>query len=894
MKKGFSKDGYKSNSKDKNNPVNIIPSGRITMQDVPHPVLGIDNMGNQIMMLPGREYNFPGEYVTEYPIKQIGGSIFPYQKDIGNLLKKTAQKMAKQFGSVKAPQNVATDEMINYKKNMFTNKMAQNAFMAMAAEEANLLTDQLTIPRPMMQYGGSNTYHPNFSNAGAYFDAYNTMKNQSSADFNNFIGASGQLAGSIYMNPGELKLKKLRTRLTDPLVQDQYQDYSDIIMPPNQNMDPSLMTQQPMMQYGGNPNMQIDPQGGIGQAMYSSGFYDTYPQDGSQQWVTYPGTNIPVNPSQAYIQDNSNGQGYVQNQSFAAGQDRRRASNTVRRGSENSPAGNIREFSHEDVTNAQNNNPQQRRGNYEDPSSTTNQVTNRGQVFVTQPGAQPGYNLFPTNRRWQRNGMVPTGPAIAYNPADTYLDEYNYKGRLFGQGPRKVTMRFSHYGQPGFAQTNQNVISNPDQGLTQGQAPSMIGQQYIPSVQNTHPVYDSNNSPYYGIGQEPSFDNSTHGQMDFMQNLNQQLPFNAETARALGNVQFAEGGPIEEGRINPYYAQQMQLYNESKKPFGMPVDKVLEGDELENWLKEVGMAPSQVHQSQNLFVGGYKPIKVLYNTKSNNFHPLYNEPMKELAMPSTTPSSTSSSTTPKAPRSGYYKGNLNYIANPNATASFNIPYTSDEERMRIEADFKNIKTDKDYKNSPYYQRYGENAYKAGISYVPEPLATLQHGGSAFPTQPFYPGATPFHSYTAFFQDGGTMQPGFPNAGQPWAQTEAVWKRSAAGAGQDWADWGLAGMSMISSFGEQNERKALEEQMKQRMLGDAVFQPNGAGDASRGTWTTNSGAFRPDQMTPVQFQGWNQGMIGSPMTQYQQGGEYYLSDDEIDEIMRMGGNVEYLD
>ena len=75
---------------------------------------------------------------------------------------------------------------------------------------------------------------------------------------------------------------------------------------------------------------------------------------------------------------------------------------------------------------------------------------------------------------------------------------------------------------------------------------------------------------------------------------------------------------------------------------------------------------------------------------------------------------------------------------------------------------------------------------------------------------------------------------------------------------------------------------------------------GAGDSSRGTWTTNRGDFRPDQHTPVQFQGWNQGMIGSPMTQYRQGGEYqtggeyYLSNDEIQQIMAMGGQVEFLD
>lgn len=70
----FSKDGYKSTSKDKNKPRNLIPSGRITMKGVPHPVYGIDDMGNEMMMYPGNEYIFPGNIVTEYPIRQQGGS----------------------------------------------------------------------------------------------------------------------------------------------------------------------------------------------------------------------------------------------------------------------------------------------------------------------------------------------------------------------------------------------------------------------------------------------------------------------------------------------------------------------------------------------------------------------------------------------------------------------------------------------------------------------------------------------------------------------------------------------------------------------------------------------------------------------------------------------------
>jgi hypothetical protein len=77
-KKGanISTEGYKRNSPDVNNPYNVIPSNQITMNDVDFPVLGIDDIGNQIMMQPGQDYTFPGNYVTEFPMKNMGNKRF--------------------------------------------------------------------------------------------------------------------------------------------------------------------------------------------------------------------------------------------------------------------------------------------------------------------------------------------------------------------------------------------------------------------------------------------------------------------------------------------------------------------------------------------------------------------------------------------------------------------------------------------------------------------------------------------------------------------------------------------------------------------------------------------------------------------------------------------------
>jgi len=68
----FSTEGYKSDSPDVNNPFNIIDSGNITMEGVDFPVMGTDNLGNSQMMMPGMNYQFPGDQVFEIPMAQRG------------------------------------------------------------------------------------------------------------------------------------------------------------------------------------------------------------------------------------------------------------------------------------------------------------------------------------------------------------------------------------------------------------------------------------------------------------------------------------------------------------------------------------------------------------------------------------------------------------------------------------------------------------------------------------------------------------------------------------------------------------------------------------------------------------------------------------------------------
>ena len=66
----YSTQGYKKNSPDVDNPVNIIPSGDITMKGVEFAVKGTDNLGNTKIMKPGKDYKFPGTIVTETKYKK--------------------------------------------------------------------------------------------------------------------------------------------------------------------------------------------------------------------------------------------------------------------------------------------------------------------------------------------------------------------------------------------------------------------------------------------------------------------------------------------------------------------------------------------------------------------------------------------------------------------------------------------------------------------------------------------------------------------------------------------------------------------------------------------------------------------------------------------------------
>ena len=86
----FSTEGYRMDSPDVNNYQNIIPSGSITMKEKDGsplrkgPIHGIDNLGNEQVMYPGFDYQFPGTEVTETLMAKMGGALLDKTIKCGN------------------------------------------------------------------------------------------------------------------------------------------------------------------------------------------------------------------------------------------------------------------------------------------------------------------------------------------------------------------------------------------------------------------------------------------------------------------------------------------------------------------------------------------------------------------------------------------------------------------------------------------------------------------------------------------------------------------------------------------------------------------------------------------------------------------------------------------
>jgi hypothetical protein len=114
------------------------------------------------------------------------------------------------------------------------------------------------------------------------------------------------------------------------------------------------------------------------------------------------------------------------------------------------------------------------------------------------------------------------------------------------------------------------------------------------------------------------------------------------------------------------------------------------------------------------------------------------------------------------------------------------------------------------------------------------------------------------------------------------------KRNSRLSGQQKAMLMNTGMETVTNFANRIDEAKKEEQLRQKRTADYLFDPI---QGNRGDYTPNYGYFRPDQMVPVQYQG-----AAGSYAQYggSQDDGVYMTEDEIQQILANGGEIEYLD
>ena len=142
----------------------IVPdaNGSITMKGVPYPVFGIDDLGNQQMMMPGGEYQFPGNSVYEIPMMAYGGHL-PKAQSMGEFL---------YVKSKDDPAYVAYNDSLDlYNKSMvprLTGKKSFGQYGSYGLRGRNVtdvpLPEGYTVPGPIQPIGQRITrgYYPQY------------------------------------------------------------------------------------------------------------------------------------------------------------------------------------------------------------------------------------------------------------------------------------------------------------------------------------------------------------------------------------------------------------------------------------------------------------------------------------------------------------------------------------------------------------------------------------------------------------------------------------------------------------------------------------------------------------------------------------------------------------
>ncbi len=824
--------GYKADSPDRFNPMNVIPSGNITMQNVPHPVYGMDNFGNAIMMYPGNDYEFPGNQVAEFPMKaggqpcfECGGKMKMHQggfvptksiQPTENLHEKDPEVISAIVGAIYgkkpiSPIDVKGSKIKDGHHRYIGHMMTGKPFIP--AEGMHMMPDGTMMADDQMKKGGKWIQ-----------DVAASIKRRGTEGV-----CTGDKFGSASCPPGSKRYNLAKT--FKAMAKKQFGGTAGDA-PQNTDTDDFLGYKKNMFtNYLSGNTMKAISQEAIGDGMMDlagimqmGGNFDPYAQayENMSNQQQNDGLNflgqtgnlvqsIYQNPSEMYLKTKTKWLDKGAKQEFK--QQQRQFQN---------------QFQEQDTP---------------DPWAAMNERIQAAQNAGQPMTAQDIFFMMGGAKKFQTGGSVLPEDYYPVYPADaTYVK------------PR--------YAVPNIPAIDYNQgVYNPGAQSPDGNT-TIVNQQYQPN--RSYPLSSQNAGT--NTGQSVSNDQSP------------------TTSQTVGSTQVRRGNyaePSTPAVTTQQYMNTPQFYpsgNFQGMRISYPGAYNLFPGNFNRRSARTPMGPGIAYNPQSTYLDEY-------TYKGRMFGPGARKVKMKFSHYGRGPSGT--------------KGAQQQLTgDPNEAVSLNPNsfWTAEQQNLMpenfVSAD---VPMSENYRQSLLADQPvpGEIDFMENPDLYPNMPSRKQKGG---PMK--YPGGmktpkTPLPNVLSFFP--AVFQMGGASAGEnPYAETTAVWKRSGPGASRDWADWGIAGMSMLSSIGEKNEREELEKQMSARMSGDNVFQPIGFGDASRGSWTVNRGDFRPDDNTPVQFSGANMGMIGSPYQQFQMGGEYVLSDQEINTILQMGGEIEFID
>jgi len=370
----------------------------------------------------------------------------------------TFRNMAKkQFGGDADSEGMDEDDYLaNYSKT-FMNKIKNNTMMSIADEAA----DDVSAAQEMMfaQYGGGMNmvdygYNPNMMNQRMFANKSNYLSNQAQEAGQNFYDASMNLGMSAdpFMKGKMIQAQgggsmPARENMIMRREEAERQKISEANRRQAEWQERKSVYDRDEEEWYKNKEAEIAEREKQNQLQLQK-YRDAQAQWESQNWGE---------PKQGSSPSGSNNGSTPQNTGNGTG------TSTV-------PAANNQKASSTTTTTTSSATPTgSSTPSYNDP--------NAQQQWSTQgydQGMGQGMQYFPMNMdphmKWKTKGYPM--PAFGYNPNNTYLQNYEYRGRMFGQGPRKVSMTFRTYTDPVTGQTTQVPV---EEGMPQGSTPTQSG-----------------------------------------------------------------------------------------------------------------------------------------------------------------------------------------------------------------------------------------------------------------------------------------------------------------------------------------------------------------------------------------------------------------------------------